>query len=126
MLLEKNMGMPEKELKESYYRMGGNLGEKLKSKTGWEENGNGKDVVGFNALPGGFRHSGDPNDSKNNGAFSFLKSDAFFWTSTLYTLEKGGISYRRQLSSSSKGIVRFPIMIESGYSVRCVKDSPAK
>jgi len=122
MLLEKNLGMPEKELKERYYRMGGNLGEKLKSKIGWLENGNGKDIFNFNALPGGFRHSGDPNDSKNNGAFSYLEWNAFFWTSTLYKSEKGGIAYRRDLISNSKGMCRFPSMIESGYSVRCIKD----
>lgn len=122
MQLEKNLGMNKKELVERYYRMSGNIGEKLKSKTGWEDNGNGKDNYSFNALPGGFRHSGDPNDSKNKGGFSGLNSEVYFWTSTIYSSEKGGIAYRRQFSSLSNGIVRFPIGIESGYSVRCLKD----
>ncbi len=91
-------------------------GIKLKSKSGWIDNGNGTDEYGFSALPGGYRGSGggyagvfiDPGrrgywwsstETDNNGAYLFEVGndrDAFFFSADFY-----------------KSV---------GYSVRCVRD----
>ena len=42
-------------------------GEKLKSKQGWDEEGNGTDVFKFNGLPGGYM-DGDTGDFNNSGS----------------------------------------------------------
>ena len=45
-------------------------GTKLKSQTGWYNDGNGTDEFGFSALPGGFRITGGSfNDVGNNGCW---------------------------------------------------------
>jgi|GEM_PF-1335703 len=49
-------------------------GAKLKSKTGWSEEGNGTDEFGFAGLPGGSRGP--------DGSFSNIESDGYWWTST--------------------------------------------
>ena len=46
----------------------------LKSTTGWKDNGNGTNSIGFNGLPGGYCHQ--------NGAFSDIGFIGFWWTST--------------------------------------------
>jgi uncharacterized protein (TIGR02145 family) len=38
--------------------LGEEAGKKLKSKNGWKDSGNGTDLIGFNALPGGYRIDG--------------------------------------------------------------------
>ena len=47
--------------------------KKLKSKYGWEDNGKGIDLLGFNAIPGGYR---------NYGVFTKIRNYAFFWSAT--------------------------------------------
>ena len=49
-------------------------GLKLKSKTGWENNGNGSDDFGFSALPGGVRYAGS--------GFCRVGEYTGFWSST--------------------------------------------
>jgi len=56
---------------------GGNkAGKNLKSESGWNNRGNGKDKYGFSALPGGRRYSG--------GSFYGAGSDGGWWTATEY------------------------------------------
>ena len=114
--LERYLGMSAAQANEPMFRNEGMVGHKLKSVTGWSAKGG--DSFGFAALPGGFRYGINPGVG-NKGGFGYVGAEAFFWTSTIY---REGFVYRRQLTSESKGIVRFPQMISHGYSVRCVKD----
>lgn len=117
--LETYLGMTQNELNEWFYRQSGKVGMKLKGKYNWNDLGNGQDVFGFNVLPAGFRHDGDHLDDKNNGGYSYLKDEAFFWSSTQYSDKT---AFRRHFSSLNKGVDRYPGSRSSGYSVRCLKD----
>ncbi|MBM3416347.1 MAG: hypothetical protein FJY20_07845 [Bacteroidetes bacterium] len=50
-------------------------GTKMKSTSGWEENGNGTNSSGFNGLPGGLRGG--------NGSFSSVGKFGGWWSSTV-------------------------------------------
>jgi len=91
---------------------GFNQGEKLKSQTGWHENGNGTDDVGFNALPGGLRHYQDRN-------FTDMHKFAYFWTSSEVGNKR---AWYRILFHNHKGICQYFIEKENGFSVRCIKE----
>ena len=52
--LEIFLGMTQQVAEQMYWR-GSNEGSKLKSSSGWDENGNGTNASGFTALPGGYR-----------------------------------------------------------------------
>ncbi|MBM3399551.1 MAG: hypothetical protein FJY15_03185, partial [Bacteroidetes bacterium] len=59
----------------NYYLGGINIaGAKMKSKTGWDNNGNGTNSSGFNGLPGGNRNF--------NGTFINVGKDGYWWSST--------------------------------------------
>ncbi|MFV0503589.1 MAG: FISUMP domain-containing protein [Lachnospirales bacterium] len=118
-ILENKLGMPKDQIDEWFYRAGGNIGLVLKSKFEWSKEGNGLDRFGFSVLPGGFRHDGDHNDPKNNGGFSFLNEEAFFWSSTKY---KKTTAFRRHFNANNNGIDRYPGTRSSGYCVRCIKN----
>jgi uncharacterized protein (TIGR02145 family) len=53
---------------------GFDAGKNLKSTTGWKDNGNGTDLYGFTALPGGIHH--------DDNTYIGLTKYACFWTST--------------------------------------------
>jgi len=111
MILEKTLGMSEADLvKDSpAIRQSGNVDEKLKSPTGWDDDDIFIGQSGFNALPGGFimRYSLQLNQS------------AHFWTSTPITDKL----LRGRMLSSVAGIYRTYGMGKSlGQSIRCVKD----
>jgi uncharacterized protein (TIGR02145 family) len=87
-------------------------GKKLKSKNGWNKNGNGTDDYGFSALPGG---------SSN---FDKAGDYGYWWTAT--ETEGGHAAHRREMDYSndmygsdhdgnSKGV---------GLSVRCLMGAP--
>jgi len=85
-------------------------GKKLKSTSGWNENGNGTDSYGFSALPGG---------SHSYGSFFYAGSYGFWWTATEY----GDVSaYRRGMLYYDDIVVEDNDNKDYGYSVRCVKD----
>ena len=91
-------------------------GEALKSKKGWNEDGNGTNSSGFNALPGGQRLP--------DGSYRNLGIFAFWWSSTR-THEEGkvwgwDISYGGPNMSIKSKIFRFDIDIIGGSSARCV------
>ncbi|MDR0331304.1 MAG: fibrobacter succinogenes major paralogous domain-containing protein [Chitinispirillales bacterium] len=100
---------------EAYYDV---AGKKLKSKTGWNDNddgksGNGADEFGFSALPGGGRLYTD------NGTFFNAGYYGYWWSAT----EDESLAYTRSMlydylddvyeGSGAKE--------EYGFSVRCVK-----
>ena len=94
--------------------LGGNneAGIKMKSISGWNENGNGTNISGFAALPGGQR--------SGNGSYSAIGNTGFWWSST----EKGsdwtyGVWYRA-ISKSIGDVHRDYENEENGFSVRCI------
>lgn len=94
---------------------GYDVGKNLKSTSGWNEKGNGTDLFGFNAKPGGYsyRTYGD------NGALFFenLGWSAPFWTATSFDTHL----WAREIYSSKDTVLRY---WESSFalSVRCIKD----
>ncbi len=86
-------------------------GTKLKSTSGWLDNGNGDDVFGFSALPAG--NGGDGGSYYNEG------EGAVFWSST----EDG--SYRAYRTDLYYGVDEAYLNLNlkyTGFSVRCLKD----
>ncbi len=90
-------------------------GIKLKSKTGWTENGNGTDGYSFSALPVGWRD-----------AFYFQKvgENTVFWSSTEKHDENfRNASYLMELNSINAGAYLGNDSKDYGFSIRCLKDS---
>jgi uncharacterized protein (TIGR02145 family) len=86
-------------------------GIKLKSSGGWNDNGNGTNESGFNALPGGLRYSW--------GAFRYT-GEYGFWLSSDEHSSKSARSRFLSFRSGSSG--RYHLMKGKGYSVRCIMD----
>jgi len=86
-------------------------GKKLKSRSGWDNNGNGTDEYGFSALPGGYRRS--------DGGFSGAGGGGW-WTATEYD---GRNAYYRFMIYDYDGVGEEIDYKVFGYSVRCVKDA---
>jgi uncharacterized protein (TIGR02145 family) len=90
---------------------GTDVGTKMKSTSGWYGGGNGTNVSGFTALPGGFRSSG--------GNFYDLTYGALFWSSSA---SSGSSAWIRDLTFDFASIDRTNGSTGAGISVRCVKD----
>jgi len=90
---------------------GSDAGKRLKSSSGWYDNGSGTDDFGFSALPGAYRNY--------SGYFYYYMEGAYFWTSTRENSENA--RYRR-LYYSRDQIERNFKHKDYGMSVRCVKD----
>jgi len=88
-------------------------GDKLKSKSGWNENGNGTDNYGFSALPGGNRNS--------DGGFDDAGDYGDWWTATECF---DGNAYSRFMFYYFGSVYEFNYFKSYGYSVRCVADNP--
>lgn len=100
---------------ESYIEADGYSGQEgaaLKSTSGWMSNGNGTDIYGFKALPGGIR--------SHDGSFDRL-SDRGYWlsSSTDYIPSAVDVCY---LSYYHSSLVMPGGYKSAGLSVRCVKD----
>ena len=86
-------------------------GTKLKSPSGWSNNGNGTDAYGFSASPSGGR--------KYDEDYSYAGDNAYFWSSSENGQDKAYLMYldyahaNAALNSSSK---------RDGYAVRCLRD----
>ncbi|UBM63618.1 PKD domain-containing protein [Candidatus Sulfidibacterium hydrothermale] len=110
-ILEMYLGMSQKDADNWNFR-GTDEGKKLKSTSGWQNDGNGTDAVGFSALPGG--------DCFGGGYFGDLGNGGYWWSATV-----GGSGYvwYRYLDAGKSGIDRDLHGKTAGYSVRCVRDS---
>jgi uncharacterized protein (TIGR02145 family) len=108
------------ELKIYLYNNGYNgvEGGTLKSKTGWNNNGNGKDNYEFNALPSGRRYRGVISN-ECIGKFYSIGESANWWSSTEFETNFG---YYIWLSNSSDNFNVGNDVKKSGFSVRCIKD----
>jgi len=87
-------------------------GEKMKSTSGWNNNGNRTNSVGFNGLPGGGYRLSD------NGSFSSLGDYGRWWSSSEGTSSS---AWRRSLYNGSQ-VSRDYYTKAYDYSVRCIKD----
>jgi uncharacterized protein (TIGR02145 family) len=88
-------------------------GKKLKSKSGWNKNGNGTNDFEFSALPGGYR--------RNDGGFDYAGYYGLWWTAT----ENGsGYAYYRGMDCYSDDVSESNDDKSVGFSVRCVADAP--
>jgi len=86
-------------------------GKNLKSKSGWSNNGNGRDTLGFSALPGGHRHT---ENFFNNATY-----DGYWWSAT----ESGSrdYAYYKYMDYGVNSVYEDYIDKGNGFSVRCVK-----
>lgn len=90
----------------------GDVGAKIKSVNGWNNNGNGNNESGFNAVGTGFRY--------RTGYFFNKGSYTYFWSSTeVYNKS----AYYRYLRDSTDGTYRGIPSKGNGMSVRCIKKS---
>jgi uncharacterized protein (TIGR02145 family) len=90
-------------------------GTKMKSKTGWERNGNGTNESSFSGLPGG--------GSFSYGTFNNFGEYGFWWSAT-----ESGTSYAwtRELDDYSGDAIRGYYDKTFGFSVRCLRDSDSE
>lgn len=93
-------------------RRGTYEGDKLKSRNGWVENGNGSNSSGFSALPGGWR-------SSSNGRFGLVGGSAYFWSSSE---DSSNSAWIRSLYFNGAYISRGSRNKQGGYSIRLIRD----
>lgn len=84
----------------------------LKSTSSWNNNGNGTDLYGFSAMPGGSRAT--------DGLFVPIGGYAYWWTSTEFSSQ---YAWFRRLHYTDNYIYRVNYRKDSGYGIRCVRDS---
>ncbi len=93
---------------QSGYR-GFDISKNLKSQTGWNGGGNGIDLYGFTARPGGYFNS--------IGNYYYLGWDAYFWSSTENNTSN---AWCRKLRHDYDNIGLSSYSKEHGLSVRCI------
>jgi len=86
-------------------------GIKMKSTSGWNDNGNGTTSSGFLGLPGGARYY--------NGYFSNVGSNGYWWSASEGT---ESFAWDRKLFNSLSYLFRDVSFKSHGLSVRCVRD----
>ena len=90
-------------------------GSKIKSTTGWDNNGNGTNTKGFNGLPGGYR--------TDDGNFLSIGECAYWWSSEVDETEgfwRRATSWAAYLGAGFWAGDTFKL--RTGCSVRCVRD----
>jgi uncharacterized protein (TIGR02145 family) len=108
-----------------------NVGGKLKSTTGWEQNGSGTDAIGFNAKPSGMRDVFPGFISGYNVSFDVMNKIGHFWTASF---DSNGKAWERILINSDNGVSRIAGVTDpslgfnfnhskNGYSIRCVQNN---
>ena len=86
-------------------------GTKMKSISGWKDNGNGTNSSGFSGLPGGRRGT--------NGTFYGIDGYGGWWMSTEGS---AGNAWARYLYHSYGNVSGYNYGKKSGFSVRCLRD----
>jgi uncharacterized protein (TIGR02145 family) len=87
-------------------------GSRMKSTSGWKENGNGTNESGFSGLPGGFRN--------HDGEFYSIGGFGYWWSSTE---NYPNYAWYRFLYFTNGNVTRsFTRKAEEGFSVRCLRD----
>ncbi len=91
--------------------LGTDAAAKMKSTTGWKEDGNGTNESGFAGLPGGYRDG--------NGFFASIGASGYWWSSS----EDGSSNALcRYLYNSNGNVNRNYNDKLYGFSVRCLRD----
>jgi uncharacterized protein (TIGR02145 family) len=109
--LEMYLGMTQEAANGTGFR-GTDEGKKLKSTSGWDSNGSGTDIVGFAAIPGGYRLN-------DFGDFHNLGFIGYWWTATEYNSTD---AWFRLLHSNNDAVSRSTNLKVNGFSVRCIMD----
>ena len=91
--------------------VGGDAGKKLKSKSGWNNDGNGTDKFGFSALPGGYGDSG--------GNFGLVGDRGTWWSSMG---DHASYADRFYMRYDYNGVYGGSNNKSYLYSVRCVQE----
>ena len=91
--------------------LGEEAGTKMKSTSGWDNNGNGTNTSGFAGLPGGFRN--------NNGYFYTIGANGYWWSSSE---DDTYDAWYRDLANSNGDVSRDTNGKQVGFSVRCLRD----
>jgi uncharacterized protein (TIGR02145 family) len=86
-------------------------GKKMKSTSGWNDDGNGTNSSGFSGLPGAGRG--------NNGNFGFVGNYGYWWSASE---GYGSDAWYRLLNSYNASLNRSSSSKGNGFSVRCVRD----
>ena len=86
-------------------------GKKMKSTSGWNDDGNGTNSSGFSGLPGGYRFY--------DGDFSAVGLFGYWWGASEYD---GSDAWSRELYDSYSGLGRSYDSQSYGFSVRCLRD----
>ncbi|MCK9424068.1 MAG: fibrobacter succinogenes major paralogous domain-containing protein [Bacteroidales bacterium] len=90
---------------------GNDVGQRLKSKSGWRSGSNGSDEFGFSALPCGERLI--------SGRYFIAGSNGFWWSNTGYSESR---AWYRSLIYAFEDIFRLGHDKRFGFSVRCLRD----
>jgi len=110
-IMEMELGMTQV-LADNLGWRGTDEGEKMKSTSGWYDNGNGTNNSGFTALPGGYCwYSG--------GSFNYIENSGYWWSSSEYS---GSYALYRQLKYDYNMVSRSAYHKTLGHSVRCLKN----
>jgi uncharacterized protein (TIGR02145 family) len=94
--------------------LGGDLvaGSKIKSTSGWENNGNGTNSSGFSGLPGGLRDY--------YGYYYNIGNLGYWWSASEFSTNE---AYSRYLNEMYDYLNRSKYVYkEKGFSVRCLRD----
>ena len=92
--------------------LGDEAGTKMKSTSGWDNNGNGTNTSGFAGLPGGFR--------LNDEDFGYIGANGVWWSSSEKNPDN---AWYRDLGYSDGNVGRdYLTNKQNGYSVRCLRD----
>jgi uncharacterized protein (TIGR02145 family) len=103
-------GIGSPEWDDSGYR-GYDAGTNLKTTSGWYQNGNGTDLLGFSGMPGGY--------FIDIQGFLYLGFSGFWWTS-----KESGIhgAWCHNLARLHPEVERLGISKYVNFSVRCLRD----
>ena len=91
--------------------LGDEVGTKMKSTTGWDDDGNGTNESSFAGLPGGWRDC--------HGNFSFIGAYGNWWSSSENNTEG---AWYRELNDDNGNVNRDYGAEQDGFSVRCLRD----
>jgi uncharacterized protein (TIGR02145 family) len=93
-------------------------GKKLKTKSGWNQNGNGTNDFGFSALPSGTRGY--------DGKFSDVGNNGYYWTASRYWDSDDNDAYYRFIDKDHNDLHETERYADNSlsFSVRCVADNP--
>ena len=91
--------------------LGEEAGTKMKSTSGWQNNGNGTNTSGFSGLPGGYRY--------DDGFFYYVGANGNWWSSSETNTD---YALSRSLYNSNGDVNRDNSNKRYGFSVRCLRD----